>query len=58
MNPVTGPVTGACSKAVRPTGSTAISVDADLARIVQAWDKLPVAMRAGIVAMVEAAAQQ
>jgi hypothetical protein len=38
-------------------GHLTASVDAQLARVVQAWNRVPKAMRAGIVAMIEAATE-
>jgi hypothetical protein len=36
-------------------GQRAVSNDADLATVIDVWDRLPEAVRAGIVAMVKAA---
>jgi hypothetical protein len=38
-------------------GQRAALEDADLATVIDAWDRLPEAVRAGIVAMVKAAAK-
>jgi hypothetical protein len=38
-------------------GQPATSNDSDLAAVVKAWDRLPAAIRAGVVAMVKAAAK-
>jgi hypothetical protein len=39
---------------VTTTATTTASADRDLAAVVEAWSSLPAAVRAGILAMVEA----
>jgi hypothetical protein len=51
---VTGCVTGDAESSAE-LGAGLGLVDADLASVVEAWDTLPAAIKAGIVAMVKAA---
>jgi hypothetical protein len=38
-----------------PVGAENAPIDADLARVIEAWDSLPTALRAAILAMIDAA---
>ena len=41
---------------IGPAGATAAPLPADLARVVAAWPSLPPAVRAGVLAMIDATA--